>query len=165
MDIDDHPAETPRPATVVVLVCGERMREDDGVAEAAVAMLPEDVRALARIETVGLLSVESLLDIPQGAGVVVADAAAGVPPGQVVSVPLEKVARDGVFPATTHVMPPDQVIALAAELSGRMPRGVFVGVGGAEFGFGEKLSAAVEAALPDYVAALANAIRTLSREP
>jgi hydrogenase maturation protease len=149
---------------VWLLVCGERMREDDGVAEAAVALLPDDVRALAQIELIGLLSVESLLDIPEGSAVVVADAAAGVAAGQVVSMPLEAIARDGAVPATTHVMPPDEVIALAAELAGRMPRGVFVGMGGAEFGFGEELSATVKAALPEYVAALAAAIRTLAGE-
>lgn len=160
---EDPPDPGPEPR-VWLLVCGERMREDDGVAEAAVALLPDDARALARVEIVGLLSVESLLDVPADAAVVVADAAAGIAPGEVVTVALERIARDGVFPATTHVMPPDQVIALAAELGGRMPRGVFVGVGGVEFGFGEELSATVKAALPDYVAALAGAIRRLAAE-
>jgi hydrogenase maturation protease len=150
--------------TVWLLVCGERMREDDGVAEVAAEMLPVDVRALAHVELVGMLSVEILLDVPEDAAIVVADAAAGVAPGQIVTLALSAVARDGAFPATTHVMPPDQVISLAAELGGRMPRGVFVGVGGAEFGFGEELSVAVKAALPDYVAALANAIRALATE-
>ncbi len=169
MTFDDDkpiPGAPPGAATRVwLLVCGERMREDDGVAEAAVALLPDDVRALAHIEIVGLLSVESLLDVPEGSAVVVADAAAGIAAGKVATVALESIAREGIFPATTHVMPPNEVIALAAELAGRMPRGVFVGMGGAEFGFGEELSAAVEAALPEYVAALTDAIRTLAREP
>jgi hydrogenase maturation protease len=149
---------------VCLLVCGERMREDDGVAEAAVELLAEDVRALARIDIVGLLSVEALLDVPEGCGVVVADAANGIEPGRVATIPLERVARDGAVPATTHVMPPDQVIALAAELRGAMPRGVFVGVGGAEFGFGDELSPVVRAALPAYVAALSDAIRSLAAD-
>ena len=87
------------------------MREDDGVAEVAAEMLPDDVRALAQIEMVGLLSVESLLDVPADAAVVVADAAAGVAPGRIVTLALSEIARDGPFPATTHVMPPDQVIS------------------------------------------------------
>ena len=59
-------------------------------------------------------------------------------------------------------MPPDQVVALAAELRGAVPQGVFVGIGGAEFGFGEELSGVVHAALPEYVAALCEAIRSLA---
>jgi hydrogenase maturation protease len=159
----NHDPDHDRPS-VWLLVCGERMREDDGVAEAAVELLPADVLALVRVEIVGLMSVEALLDVPEGAGVVVADAASGIEPGRVVTIPLEEVARDGAVPATTHVMPPDQVVALAAELRGRTPRGVFVGVGGAEFGFGDRLSPVVQAALPEYVAALSDAIRSLAAD-
>jgi hydrogenase maturation protease len=162
----DRPTEASRdrPPTVWLLVCGERMREDDGVAEAAVELLPNDVRDLVRIEIVGLMSVEALLDVPEGSGLVVADAASGIEPGRVVTLPLDAVARDGAVPATTHVMPPEQVIALATELGGRAPRGVFVGVGGAEFGFGDELSPVVRAALPEYVAALSDAIRALAAD-
>jgi hydrogenase maturation protease len=153
-----------RQPTVWLLVCGERMREDDGAAEAAVELLPDDVRDLVRIEIVGLMSVEALLDVPEGSRLVVADAASGIEPGRVVTLPLAAVARDGAVPATTHVMPPDQVIALATELGGTAPRGVFVGIGGAEFGFGDELSPVVRAALPEYVAALSEAIRVLAAD-
>lgn len=138
------------------------MRQDDGVADVAAEQLPDDVRAVAQIEHVGVLSVEALLDVPEGCGVVVADLAAGVQLGEVVTVPLSEVRRDGVFPSTTHVIPPDEIIATAAELGGRAPRGVFVGIGGAEFGFADALSSVVQAALPAYVAALARAIRSLA---
>jgi hypothetical protein len=45
-----------------------------------------------------------------------------------------------------------------------MPRGVFVGIGGAEFSFGEELSAAVAAGLATFAAALADEIRRLSAD-
>ena len=146
-------------APVWLLVCGERMREDDGVADAAVERLPADILRLARVEHIGVLSVEALLEVPSECGIVVADAAGGAAPGLVVRVPLEEIRREGPFPSTTHVTPPDEIVAAAAALSGRSLRGVFVGVGGAEFGFGEELSPAVQAALPAYVRALADAIR------
>lgn len=145
---------------VWLLVCGERMREDDGVADIAAEQLPDEVRILAQVEHIGVLSVEALLDVPADCGIVIADVAAGLAPGVVGTVPLADVRRDSVYPSTTHVTPPDEIIAAAAALSGTPVRGVFVGVGGAEFGFGDKLSAKVEAALPDYVRALIEAIHS-----
>jgi hydrogenase maturation protease len=153
---------------VHVLVCGERLRGDDAAAVLAVEMLSPDVRSQAQIQEVGQLTVEVLLDVPDGVAVVVADAAVGVAPGGVVVLPLSEVARStgsGAIPASSHSLPPDQVLALAAELRGSMPRGVFVGIGGAEFGFGERLSPAVEAGLPAFAAVVAREIRRLAGQP
>jgi hydrogenase maturation protease len=165
-------------ASVVVLVCGERLRRDDGAALAAAELLPPDVRAVAHVVEVGQLGVEALLDVPDGAAIVVVDAVRGVAPGSVVILPLAEVAAGGgaggsagagprraaghAAPASSHALPPNEVIALAAELRGAMPRGVFVGIGGAEFGYGEGLSAAVAAALPGFAATLAEEIRNLA---
>jgi hydrogenase maturation protease len=159
--------------SVRVLLCGERMRGDDAAALRAAEMLPEDARALAEVVEVGQLSVEALLDIPDGVAAIVADSAVGVAPGVVVTLPLEHVAQGaaggpgaavGATPASSHSLPPDQVLALAAELRGSLPRGVFVGIGGAEFGFGERLSPAVAAGLAAYAATLADEIRRLSAD-
>ena len=151
---------------VRLLVCGERLRGDDAAAILTAEMLPPDVRALAEVRDVGQLSVEALLDVPEGVAVIVADAALGVAPGRVVTLPLAAVARStgsGATPASSHSLPPDQVLALAEELRGSLPRGSFVGIGGAEFGFGEGLSPAVTAGLPAFAATLADAILRLAR--
>jgi hydrogenase maturation protease len=148
---------------VRLLVCGERLRGDDGAAILAVEALDEATRSLAEVVEVGQLSVESLLDVPEGVAAIVADAAVGVAPGEVVVLPLQDVARRaGATPASSHALPPDQVVALAAELRGELPRSVFVGIGGAGFRVGEGLSPAVEAGLPAYVEALAREIRRLA---
>lgn len=160
-------AESSAPPRVRVLVCGERLRGDDAAALLAAEMLPPAVRALAEIHEVEQLSVEALLDVPEGVALVVADAAVGVAAGRIVTLPLEDVARStggGATPASSHSLPLDQVVALAAEMRGSMPRGVFVGIGGAEFGFGERLSPAVAAGLPAFAAALAQAIRNLDAD-
>ena len=147
-----------------LLVCGERLRRDDGAAILAVGLLPADVRELAEIIEVGQLSVEALLDVEEGAGVVVADAAVGVAPGEVVTLPLADLAaaagRGGPAPASSHSIAPDQVLALAAELRGGELPGLFVGLGGADFGLGEGLSAPVADALPRFTSAIAAAIRS-----
>lgn len=151
--------------SVRMIVCGERLRGDDGVAIRAVEALDEATRALVEVVEVGQLSVESLLSVPKGVAVVVADAAVGVAPGAIIVLPLADVARaSGAVPASSHALPPDQVLALAAELRGSLPRGSFVGIGGAEFGFGEELSAAVQSGLPAFAATLADEIRRLAAE-
>jgi hydrogenase maturation protease len=157
--------ESSDPTRVWVLICGERLRSDDAAALLAAEMLPPDVRAVAQVVEVGRLSVEALLDVPDGVAVIVADAAVGVAAGRVVTLTLADVARStgsGATPASSHSMPPDQVLALAAEMRGSPPRGSFVGIGGAEFGFGERLSAPVAAGLPAFAAALADEIRRLA---
>lgn len=150
--------------TVRVLACGERLRGDDAAALQAIEKLPADVRALAEIIELGQLSVEALLDTPAGVAVVVADAAVGVATGRIVTLPLESLARraNGATPASSHALSPDQVIDLATELRGTPFRGSFVGIGGAEFGFGEGLSPAVAGGLPGFAAAISDEIRRLA---
>jgi hydrogenase maturation protease len=128
-------------------------------------MLPPDVLVLATITELGQLGVEALLNVPADAAVVVADAAVGIPAGRIVVLPLEDVARpagSGASPASSHTLPPDQVLALADEMRGSPLRGTFVGIGGAEFRFGEPPSEEVAAALPAFAAALADEIRRLA---
>jgi hydrogenase maturation protease len=153
----------PLTPAVRVLVCGERLRGDDAAALIAVDMLPADARTLAEILEVGQLEIESVMDVPEGFSLIVVDAAVGVGPGDVVTMPLAEVAQPGaVGPWSTHAMPPDQVIALGGALRGSLPAGMFVGIGVAEFGLGEGLSPAVQSGLPAFVDALASAIRDLA---
>jgi hydrogenase maturation protease len=158
-------SESPHPHKPVrMLVCGEHHRGDDAAALLAAGRLAGAAAFLVDVIEVGQLSVEALLDVPESVAVIVADAAVGVAAGQVVTLPLSEVARRGAgaTPASSHSLPPDQVLALAEEIRGSPLRGRFVGIGGAEFGFGERLSPAVEAAMPAFTEALAGAIRSLS---
>jgi hydrogenase maturation protease len=152
------------PARVRVLVCGERLRGDDGAAQLAVAALAVEPRALAEVLEVGQLSVEALLDVPEGEAVIVVDAAIGVAAGDVVVVALAEIAALAAqaMPASSHSLPPDQVVALAEEMRGSPFRGVFVGIGAARFGFGEGLSPKVASGLPSFTAALEREIRRLA---
>jgi hydrogenase maturation protease len=150
---------------VRLLVCGERLRGDDGAAIRAVEMLDAATRALVEVVEVGQLSVEALLEVPAGVAVIVADAAVGVPAGEIVTLPLADVARStgsGATPASSHSLPPDQVLALAEELRGSPLRGSFVGMGGTKFGFGERLSPPVAAGLRAFAEAIAAEVRRLA---
>jgi hydrogenase maturation protease len=152
------------PKTVRVIVCGERHRGDDAAALLAAARLAGAAASLADIVEVGQLSVEALLDVPESVALIVADAAVGVAAGQVVALPLSEIAQrgGGATPASSHSLPPDQVLSLAEEIRGSPLDGTFVGVGAAEFRLGETLSPAVEAAVPAFTEALAGEIRRLA---
>jgi hydrogenase maturation protease len=151
---------------VRLLVCGERLRRDDAAAILAAELLPADAAALADVSAVGQLSVEAILDVPEGVALVVADAAAGLAPGEMVVLPIADLAGEsspgGPSPASSHSIPAQHVVAMATELRGAAPRGAFVGIGGADFGFGEGLSPAVVTALPRFVETIAEAIRDLA---
>lgn len=153
----------PLAPAVRVLVCGERLRGDDGAARHAVETLDTETLALVEIVEVGQLSVEALLDVSEGTALVVVDAAVGPAPGSVVTLPLDEVGqRHGALPASSHALPPDQVIGIAAEMRGSPLRGSFVGIGAVEFAFGARLSPPVEAGLPTFVTAIEAEIRRLA---
>ncbi len=147
-----------------VLVCGETARGDDAVALTAVEALPTEVLARVIIVRCGQLEVGHLLDVPDGAACVVIDAAVGVAPGEIVAIPLDAIAARGGTPGprSSHTLPPDEAIRLAAALRGRPPEGVFVGIGGSDFRLGAGLSPAVRSALPAFVDRLASEIVRLA---
>ena len=151
---------TARPVRLIVL--GDRSRGDDAVAYAAVhealAGLAVPVRERIDVRETGQLDPADLVEIPDGGAAVVVDAVAGVPPGQLVSLPLGEIgpAADGApVPRSSHVLPVDQLVALAGVLRGGDPPGLLLGVGAEHFGFGDPLSPAVARAIP----ALATAVR------
>lgn len=160
-----------RPVRVIVL--GEPHRGDDGVAfvavREAVAGLAPSVTAVVEVRETGQLDPADLVELAARGGAVVADAVVGVPVGEIVVLPLEVVAA-GVpggaapVPRSSHVLPVDQLVALAAALRGNPPRGVLVGVGCERFGLGEPLSAAVAAVVPEFAATIRAEIERLAAE-
>ncbi len=150
---------------VHLVVCGEPSRGDDGAALAALARVPADVLALAHVHTTGDPDPAVLAGIPDTAACVVADAVAGVAPGEVVTLALADVGAGAGRTAgernrlrSTHTLPLADVLALAAEIRGSPLEGCVVGVGISGTALGAGLSPAVQAALPAFAAALGAAI-------
>jgi hydrogenase maturation protease len=156
---------------VRLLVCGAGDRGDDGAALAAAAtLLPtldEEHRGWLEIRRCGQLDVQDLLDLPEGMAGVIVDAAIGIPPGAIITIPFDQLTAAGVAtgPRSSHAMPIDQVLTLASTLRDRPLRGTFVGIGGRRFGFGQSLSRVVRAAMPAYREAIAEEIERLVAEP
>jgi hydrogenase maturation protease len=157
-------------ARVPVFVCGEPARGDDAAGLAAVDLLPPDVRARADVVEAGQLDVLLLLDLPANAPCVVVDAVAGLAPGDVWVRPLAALVSraralaeggNAPEPRSSHELPLDQVLALAATLRDVPPAGTFVGIGGSRWDVGAPLSAPVAAGLPAFAAAIAAAVDEL----
>jgi hydrogenase maturation protease len=156
---------------VRLLVCGNVHRNDDGAATWAVARLLPLLEGMGRppVEVLhcGQLDIEDVLDVGAGTPLLVVDTAVGVAAGEVVTLSLDDLRRrpHGVVPHSSHALPIDQVLGLAAVLADEPPSGYFVGIGGQDFGYGDTPSAEVRQALPAFAEAIAAAIERLALAP
>lgn len=161
----------PARPTVRVLVCGNAERGDDGAAPAAIAMvlptLSPPLRLALDVRLRPELRIEDLLDLPAGMACLILDAVVGPEPGSVVRLGLDELAGTLPFtPRSSHQLPLDLVVGLAAVLRDRPVEGAFVGLAGRGFGYGATLSHVVYAALPAYREAIASELVGLAvREP
>jgi hydrogenase maturation protease len=160
------------PPSVRLLVCGNADRGDDGAALSAVATLlptlPSALLERLEVRRCGQLRVEDLLEIPAGEVAVVVDAAVGIPPGHVVTLPIDSItaAAGAPAPRSSHELPIDQVLGLAATLRpGGLPAGSFVGIGGRRFGYGRPLSRSVRLAMGTFQETIAAELARLARVP
>jgi hydrogenase maturation protease len=156
-----------RRGSLRLLVCGNPHRRDDGAALRVAALLVPSLRlAHCPVEAVrcGQLDVEHLLSVPPGVPVVLLDAAVGVPAGSIVVRSLDELIDhpNGPAPHSSHALPINQVLGMANVLADQPLRGVFVGIGGADFGYGDALSPAVQASLPAYRDAIAAQIARIA---
>jgi hydrogenase maturation protease len=160
------------PPSVRLLVCGNADRGDDGAALSAVAtLLPSLPTALLErleVRRCGHLRVEDLVDVPDGEVALVVDAAVGLAPGHVVTLPIWRIAADPAAPSprSSHELPVEQVLGLASVMrQGGLPGGSFVGIGGRRFGYGRPLSRSVRVNMSGFQAAIAAELSRLTRVP
>jgi hydrogenase maturation protease len=147
---------------VEILVCGSLDRGDDAAALAAVPAIRAALPSDARLKVVGMLDIDDLLAVARGAGAVIVDAAVGIPPGRILTLPLTGlIGREGLQPRSSHALAFREVIGLAELLRGVPMVGQIVAVGASRFTPGKPLSRLVSAAIPALVeATLAAAERT-----
>jgi hydrogenase maturation protease len=152
---------------VPIFVCGERARGDDAAGLAAVDLLPAELHDHVEVIPAGQLDILLLMDLPAETPCVVVDAVAGLRPGEIWVRPLAtlvdraramRASGRAAEPRSSHELPLDQVLALAATLRDAPPNGTFVGIGGSCFDVGTSLTAPVAAALPAAAAAIAAAV-------
>jgi hydrogenase maturation protease len=125
-----------------ILACGDPARGDDGLADAAVNRLTAASRAHARVRRVRQLEAEDLIDALAAGPCLIVDAVRGVEPGQVVEFHLRRLlsASSGPVPASSHALPVETAVRLAAALGANVDRGTFIGIGGEAYELGTGLS-------------------------
>ena len=135
---------------VVVVGYGNALRTDDGLGWYAADRLASDPRLSgATVLQRHQLMPELALDISAAALVVLVDASHALAAGTVTVAQVER-AGDATTTWSHHLSPPS-VVALAQELYGRAADVILVSCGGESFEMGDRLSPAVEAALPQVV--------------
>lgn len=156
---------------VTVFLCGESHRGDDGVAFRAAPLLAPEAQAGYRAEAVGRLDAQHFLDLAPGAQCIVVDAVAGITPGEILVMPLDRLTtlaearsddRSVSHRRSSHGTSVEDAVALARMLRPDSARGTFVGVGTERFDLGADLSPPVAAALPALAQTLAQEIDRLA---
>jgi hydrogenase maturation protease len=138
----------------LLLACGNPLRGDDGVGwKIAEALEQDPAYAGVKVIITQQFTPELAEDLRDADTVVFVDASATTVAGEVTLVELSP--AQAMPRMLTHHMPPDSLLKLTQELYGRLPQRAFaVVVGGECFELGEKLTEAVQAAIPKALAAL-----------
>ncbi len=138
--------------TLLVVACGNPLREDDGLAWRVADACRDD----ARFEVIAVqqLAPEIADRIADADGVVFVDARRDGRPGSIRFDPIEP---GGDVAGFTHFASPEGLLACAHALRRRAPRAALLSTTGARFGHGESLSPVVAAAIPELMGVLRRA--------
>ena len=158
---------TARAPELRILVCGTGDRGDDGAPLAAIARvlpdLPDTLRSRIEVRRCPQLEVTDIIDVRAGEACLVVDTVVGIDPGAIIRLSLDDLARrgGGVAPRSSHALAVDDALLITEAVRGLMPEGLFVGIGGRWFGYGERFSRVVKAQLPAFADAIRSAIEDL----
>jgi hydrogenase maturation protease len=153
-----------------LLVCGQRRQRDGGVAACVLprvkALLRERGDDDVRMVRLSELEMQHLLEVPRGALIVIADACDEAAPGEIVVRALDQLIDDpaGPSPHSAHGHPINHLLGVANCLAQAPLQGDFVGLGGADFEVGKKISPGVVDHLDEYAEAIVSRIEQLQRE-
>jgi hydrogenase maturation protease len=144
-------------AGVLVVGYGNPLRSDDGIGWHAAGLLATDPRLDgARVLARHQLAPELAADVSRASLVVLVDASAEDDPGSV------SVRRIGPRPPTpitwSHHLTPETLAGLAEALYGALPPIVLVSVAAGSLAEGDRLSVALERALPEVVEVVADVV-------
>jgi hydrogenase maturation protease len=137
-------------AGTLIVGYGNSLRSDDGLGWHVVERLAQDARLQgARVLWRHQLTPELAHDIGRSSLVVLIDVSVEQEPGVIAVRRLEATSSTGS--AWSHHVDPESLVALARELWNASPDVFVVSVGAGSLEVGERLSPAVEAALPNVV--------------
>ena len=140
--------KAPSPSGLLVIGVGNPDRGDDGLGPALVEALGGDAVPGLTLDAAYQLSLEHAADVSAHRAVLFVDASAG---GEA-PCSLRPIAADGAAGYSTHVMPPEAVLAVCELAFGRVPEAWLLGVRGYDFEPGRTLSGAARANLAPSLA-------------
>jgi hydrogenase maturation protease len=149
-----------RPGVVALVIgCGNPLRADDGLGWRVIETLAETLAdEQAELLACQQLTPELAERVSQHDPIIFVDARAGRRPGRVTCRTVEPAGLELAF---SHQVEPGLLLAWSGALYGARPAVYLLTVDGADFGFGQRLSPAVERALP----AVLRRIRVLLAAP
>ena len=146
---------SPGAAGALIVGYGNSLRSDDGLGWHVVERLAQDARLRgATVLWRHQLTPELVHDIGRSSLVVLIDVSVEQEPGAIAVRRIE--ATSSVGSAWSHHVDPESLVALARELWNASPAVFVVSVGAGSLDVGERLSPAVEAALPRVVETVVN---------
>lgn len=156
-----------RDSRVLVIAYGNRLRGDDGLAwRAAEELLRTCASCNPEILQRHQLVPELAERIAAASAVIFVDASApssNHAPGEVRIREINGEEKEGASQSPFHhQLSPASLLALAHQLYGVRPRALVASVAGYDFGPGERISPAVERAIPELVARLEELIREIT---
>jgi len=144
-------------APFVVIGIGNTLRRDDGVGHAVVEVLREHADpAEIELSTCHQLLPECVVSLEGRRGVVFVDATVERPAGEIGTRAVEADAEPWRW---GHQLRPETVLGLLDDTS--RPAALVVGIGAADFDYGEELGKPVRAAVPAAVEAILTWTRTV----
>jgi hydrogenase maturation protease len=150
-------------AGTLIVGYGNALRSDDGLGWHAATLLADDPRlAGAQVQWQHQLTPELAADIGKASLVVLIDVNVEDEPGAISVRRLD--ATPGTESAWSHHVEPAALLALAHELWNASPPAYVVSVGAASLDVGDRLTPAVEAALPAVVEAVLAIVAEHGRE-
>jgi hydrogenase maturation protease len=141
----------------LVLAYGNPLRRDDGVGWKIAGALQG--RGDVHVVCVQQLTPELAADVARADGVLFLDAAAEDVAGHV---RLREVTGGGGATTVVHALEPSDLLGIAHHLFGAAPPALVLTVGGADFGYGDRLSWQVTAALDEARALARTALDRLA---
>ena len=126
---------------VLIIGCGNPLRQDDGIGWRAAQLVEERLsNGAAEVITCHQLTPELAAKLHSASVVLFLDAAADEPPGRI----RFQAVRPREPGAWTHHLLPEQLLGLARQCQGTLPSAFSIGGGTHRMGFGDGLSATAE---------------------
>lgn len=143
---------TEQPRRLLIVGYGNTLRGDDAAGCAVADRLHERIGGTVDVRTLHQLTPELAADAAQVDELILIDAAADLPPGNVrwqeVSLPSKSAEL------RPHHLDPSQLLLMAQSLFGHAPQTTLITIGGQSWGYDAPLSVCVEQAVAEVVEAL-----------